>query len=89
MRDGEILIFSPVFPMISTMKTMFQGGLNGRVPVPSEKRFLIHQTRLADGWRPVECLHGAARADGRDVLLDLAPCDGAILRVGGGGEGRS
>ncbi|MEI8122261.1 MAG: hypothetical protein WCI20_09425 [bacterium] len=37
------------------MKTMFQGGLNGRVPVPSEKRFLIHAfsasalTRTQDG----------------------------------------
>jgi hypothetical protein len=43
--------------------------------------------RLADGWRLVECLHGAARADGRDVLLDLPSCDGAVLRVGCGGEG--
>jgi len=38
-----ILTFSPAFPMIFTMKTMFQSGLNGRVPIPPEKRFLIHQ----------------------------------------------
>ena len=37
-----ILTFSPVFRMISTMKTMSQVGLNERVPVPREKRFLIH-----------------------------------------------
>jgi len=37
-----ILTFSPVFPMIFTMKTMFQVGLNGQVSVPPEKRFLIH-----------------------------------------------
>ena len=37
-----ILTFSPVFRMISTMKTMFQVGLNEHVPVPPEKRFLIH-----------------------------------------------
>ena len=28
--------------MLPAMKTMFQAGLNGRLPVPSEKRFLIH-----------------------------------------------
>jgi hypothetical protein len=28
--------------MISTMKTMFQVVLNEHVPVPPEKRFLIH-----------------------------------------------
>ena len=28
--------------MISTMKTMFQTGLNEHVPVPPEKGFLIH-----------------------------------------------
>jgi hypothetical protein len=37
-----ILTFAPAFRMISTMKTMFQVGLNARVPVPTEKRFLIH-----------------------------------------------
>jgi hypothetical protein len=39
-----ILTFSPAFRMISIMKTMFQVGLNERVPVPPEKRFLIHPT---------------------------------------------
>ncbi len=28
--------------MLPGMKTMFQGGLNGRVPVPPEKRVIIH-----------------------------------------------
>ncbi len=37
-----ILTFSPAFPMIFTMKTMFQVGLSGCVPVTTEKRFLIH-----------------------------------------------
>jgi hypothetical protein len=32
----------PDFHMLPDMKTMFQGGLNGRVPVTTEKRFLIH-----------------------------------------------
>jgi hypothetical protein len=41
-----ILTFSSPFRMISTMKTMFQDGLNGRVPVPPEKRFLIHSMQL-------------------------------------------
>ena len=36
-----ILTFSPAFPMIFTIKTMFQVGLNGQVSVPPEKRFLI------------------------------------------------
>lgn len=31
--------------MISTMKTMFQTGLNEHVPVPPEKGFLIHLRR--------------------------------------------
>ncbi len=37
-----ILTFAPDFHMLHAIKTMFQGGLNGRVPVPPEKRFLIH-----------------------------------------------
>ena len=36
------LTFAPDFHIVLSMKTMFQGGLNGHVPVPPEKRFLIH-----------------------------------------------
>lgn len=39
-----VLTYPSDFHMISTMKTMFQGGLNGQVSVPPEKRFLIHPT---------------------------------------------
>lgn len=42
--------------------------------------------RLADGWRLAECLHGVARVEGREILLDLLACDGAVLRLEGKGE---
>jgi hypothetical protein len=35
------LTFPPDFRMLPAMKALHQVGLNGRVPVPSEKRFLI------------------------------------------------
>jgi len=41
-----ILTYPSAFRMISNMKTMSQVGLNKRVPVPPEKRFLIHGDNL-------------------------------------------
>ncbi|MEI8122273.1 MAG: hypothetical protein WCI20_09490, partial [bacterium] len=40
--DAELpnLTFMPDFHMLPAVKTMFQAGLNGRMPVPPEKRFL-------------------------------------------------
>jgi hypothetical protein len=40
------------------------------------------RVRLADGWRLADCLHGVARSEGRDILLDLPPCDGIVMQVG-------
>jgi hypothetical protein len=36
---------------------------------------------LADGWRLAECLHGEARVEGREIVLDMRACDGSVLRV--------
>ena len=44
------------------------------------------RVRLADGWRLAECLHGEARAEGREILFELLACDGAVLRVEGNQE---
>ncbi len=55
-----ILTYSPAFPMIFTMKTMFQVGLNGQVSVPPEKRFLIHLIWHRCCYRPASGTPNAA-----------------------------
>ena len=47
MRDGDILTFMPDFHMLPAMKTMFQVGLNGRVPAPAEQQFDTGEITLA------------------------------------------
>ena len=41
-----ILTFPLDFRMLPTMKVLLQDGLNGRVPVPPETRFLIHRWKV-------------------------------------------
>ncbi len=45
-RKGDsrlILTFPADFRMLPSMEECIQGGLNGRVLIPPEKRFLIHK----------------------------------------------
>jgi hypothetical protein len=39
------------------------------------------RVRLVDGWRLAECLHGEARVEGREIVLDMLACDGVVLRA--------
>lgn len=63
-RIIEPLLEDP-FPDYDTdMKRMFQAGLNGRVPVPLEKRFLIHPSP----WRKRS---SASEGDRREEIVEV------------------
>jgi len=61
--------------MIAIMKTMFQVGLNERVPVPPEKRFLIHHISFVHSIIPFISIHHPSQDPGdveRDTLCDAS-----------------
>jgi hypothetical protein len=54
-----------------------------RIVVAINQSSLPMNTRLKldDGWSLREGWHGAVHGAGREILLELPPCDGAVLRV--------